>query len=137
VLRRIKDGKFSRVVFAEGADDKVVDAHGMYPGSYGSAVRYAKNFLRGVDVRPASERSPFEPRRNPDNVNKMSAAYRVFGYGREGRIHAGMTVTVAGSGRKGRVVMPSSQPGYWVLNMGGRSGTPQVVHEDNIITRGG
>jgi hypothetical protein len=56
--------------------------------------------------------------------------------GNPGRIHAGMIVQIAGTNKKGRVVMPSSAPGYWVLNMGGPHGTPKVVHEDNIITRG-
>jgi hypothetical protein len=47
-----------------------------------------------------------------------------------------MIVQVAGTNKKGRVVMPSAAKGYWVLNMGGPHGTPKVVHEDNIITRG-
>jgi hypothetical protein len=58
------------------------------------------------------------------------------GYAKSGRIHAGMIVQVAGTNKKGRVVMPSAAPGYWVLNMGGPHGTPKVVHENNIITRG-
>ena len=78
---------------------------------------------RSVDVRPNPER--FDP------------AYRVFGYGRKGRISAGMTVKIAGTNQSGRVVMPSSEPNHWVINMGGRNGIPKVVHEDNLITRGG
>ncbi len=70
------------------------------------------------------------------NPNEISPAYRTFGYGKPGRIHAGMIVKVAGTNKRGRVVMPSSMPGYWVLNMGGPHGTPKVVHEDNIVTRG-
>lgn len=131
IIHRIRDGGYSRVVVAEGATDFTVDAQGWYPGSYSSMLRYLHNSLPRIDVRPSLRGSPSN---NPPN--EISQAYSVFGYGRPGRIHAGMTVTVAGSGKRGRVVMPSSEPGFWVLNMGGRHGTPAVVHEDNIITRG-
>lgn len=134
LARQIRDYGYKRVVLTAEAADRDVDRHGWRllgqgspggsPGNaYGKASEYLKSSLHGVDVRPNPER--FDP------------AYRVFGYGRKGRISAGMTVKIAGTNQSGRVVMPSSEPNHWVINMGGRHGTPKVVHEDNLITRGG
>jgi hypothetical protein len=134
LAHQIRDYGYKRVVLTAEAADRDVDRDGWCllgqgspggsPGNaYGKASEYLKSSLHGVDVRPNPER--FDP------------AYRVFGYGRKGRISAGMTVKIAGTNQSGRVVMPSSEPNHWVINMGGKHGTPKVVHEDNLITRGG
>ena len=55
-------------------------------------------------------------------------------------IRAGDRVTVVdrfGGSRTGRAVMPG--PAGWVLNMGGRYGTPAIANDDNVtrVTKGG
>jgi hypothetical protein len=129
LAHQIRDYGYGRVVMTAEAANIDVDRFGWCllgrsaSGSHSKASAYLKNILRGTDIRPNPER--FDP------------AYRVFGYGRKGRISAGMTVRIAGTNQRGRVVMPSSHPNHWVINIGGRHGTPKVVHEDNLITRGG
>jgi hypothetical protein len=47
-------------------------------------------------------------------------------------------ITYHGSRLTGRAVMRSSLPGAWVLNMGGRHGTPGIATADNTVAvRGG
>jgi len=38
-----------------------------------------------------------------------------------------------GTVRTGKIVMRSSAPDSWVVNTGGRYGTPAVVHEDSVL----
>ena len=50
-------------------------------------------------------------------------------------IRVGDRVTIVdrfGVNRTGRAVMPSSHGG-WVLNMGGRYGTPGIADETNVV----
>jgi hypothetical protein len=59
----------------------------------------------------------------------------VGGPGLMGQIRAGDRVTIRtpqGQERTGRAVMTSSEGG-WVLNMGGRHGTPGLVNERNVV----
>lgn len=50
-------------------------------------------------------------------------------------IRAGDRITIVnrfGQQQTGRVVMPC-RAGGWVLNMGGRHGTPGIANDDNIV----
>lgn len=53
-----------------------------------------------------------------------------------GTIQHGDRVTIVdqfGKRHTGRAVMRSSYPNAWVLNMGGRHGTPALASDENVV----
>ena len=52
IIHRIRDIRYRRIVFCEGAAEAAVDRDGMYPGTYSTAVAYAKMCLPREDIRP-------------------------------------------------------------------------------------
>lgn len=55
------------------------------------------------------------------------------------RIQHGSRVTIVnrfGQKSTGTAVMRSSQPGAWVLNMGGKHGTPAIATIENVVKVG-
>jgi len=52
------------------------------------------------------------------------------------KIQHGSRVTIVdrfGKKHTGTAVMRSSQPGAWVLNMGGKHGTPGIASAENVV----
>lgn len=52
ICRRARDAGYKKVIFMACASEQIVTAYGCWPGSHCSAVRYARDILRGVDVLP-------------------------------------------------------------------------------------
>jgi hypothetical protein len=94
----------------------------------------APPLARSISMTP-SHRSGYEDLISASNPYGSFGSWRGGGEGAAAKVRPGDRVTIVdhdGQQRTGRAVMNSSGGG-WVLNMGGRYGTPAIANNENIV----